>query len=102
MTAGQPFGTGILQANLTLVGTKVKTTNNCCFCLTILLGSFLILPLMVMCCGWWKKIVYPAYELAVDTYKSMATFIASCPNITSIMLVVADNNFNAEKARILH
>ena len=101
MTAGQPFGTGILQANITLVGTKVKTTNNCCFCLTILLGSFLILPLMVMCCGWWKKIVYPAYELAVDTYKSMATFIASCPNITSIMLVVADNNFNAEKARIL-
>jgi hypothetical protein len=92
----------IQQANLTIVGNKTKTPNNCCYILTILLGSLLIFPLCFICCMWWKKIVYPTYELSLQAYQSIAYLIQSSPNMNNVALSVVDNAFNAEKARILY
>jgi hypothetical protein len=61
MTAGLPYGSAIQQANITLVGSKIKPSNEICFCVTIVLGAFLIFPLLLLCFDWWKKIVFPVY-----------------------------------------
>jgi hypothetical protein len=54
-----------------------------------------------MCCKWWRKIVYPAYEIPEGTYKKMnAVFNAS--TIRSIRLKVSDNGFNEKKTEILY
>jgi len=52
-------GVHISQANMTIVGNKMKGSNNCCYIITLVLGSLLIIPLFLLCCMWWKKIVYP-------------------------------------------
>lgn len=54
-------GRPITQLNLLIVGGKTKTSNQCCYTMTVMAGSCLIIPLFFMCCGWWKRIVYPAY-----------------------------------------
>lgn len=53
-----------------------------------------------MCCNWWKKIVYPQYEVNPEAYRAIANFIANSP-ITNMNLDVVDNAFNGEKAGIL-
>ena len=68
---------------------------------TIVCGSLIIIPLFFMCCGWWKKIVYPAYEVSNNTYQALQKVLCS-PNIVSVSLNVNDNRFNAQKASILY
>lgn len=51
----------ISQANITIAGSQTSFGSDCCFILTIILGSFIIFPLCFMCCMWWRKIVYPRY-----------------------------------------
>lgn len=51
------------QLNITVVGAKTNTFGTCCYTMTVVSGSFCILPLFFMCCPWWKKIVYPQYEI---------------------------------------
>lgn len=99
-TQGNEFS--IQQANITLVGTKSKAVNNWCHVLTIMSGLILIFPLFFMCCMWWKKIVYPTYDLTMDAYQSLANFLARAQNVTSLNLTVVDNSFGSQKARILH
>ena len=53
-----------------------------------------------MCCMWWKKIVSPRYEVNIQTYQAISRFLSSS-GISNLSLIVADNNFNAEKARVL-
>jgi len=67
----------MIQANISIVGSKVKTSNGCCYTVTICFGSLLIFPLCFMCCGWWKKIAYPLYEISLDTYKMLGNVINS-------------------------
>lgn len=57
-------GAFIQQANITIAGTKTKSTNVCCMVST-LVCSCCIFPLCFMCCAWWKKIVFPRFELSV-------------------------------------
>jgi hypothetical protein len=96
-------GPPIYQATVTIVGNKTSATNNCCLCMTICFGAFLIFPLCFMCCGWWKKMVLPKYEINAETYRALGRIIASpATAITNLTLTVVDNAFNAEKARILY
>ena len=56
---------GVTQLNITAVGTKTQERNTLCQCLTMMCGVFLIFPLFFTCCMWWKKLVYPKYEVAI-------------------------------------
>lgn len=62
---GVPLGAAIQQIQLTLIGSKTKASDLCCFISTFMAGAFCILPLFCMCMNWWKKKVSPAYELTV-------------------------------------
>ncbi len=85
----------IQQINITLVGNKTKPTNNCCAVSTFMIGGLLILPLFMMCCMWWKKIVYPLYELSSQTYKDIGLFLEKNPTANNLNLTVIDNTFGA-------
>lgn len=54
-----------------------------------------------MCCDWWKKIVYPAFDVPESTYRALGNLIFA-PNIQTITLNVNDNRFNKTKAQILY
>ena len=54
-----------------------------------------------MCCGWWKKCVYPLYEIPVSVYSSLARLIRG-GSIRNVTLTVLDNKLNAEKAAIIY
>lgn len=58
---GIPLGAAIQQIQLTLIGSKTKPTNTCCFFSTLLMGAFCILPMICLCVPWWKKLVSPVY-----------------------------------------
>jgi hypothetical protein len=102
MMAPQGNEHAIQQANITLVGTKSKPGNVWCYMFTILCASLVIFPLCFMCCMWWKKIVFPAYELSNEAYQALANFIARAQNITNLNLTIVDNAFGGQKARVLH
>lgn len=61
----------IFNAQIIITGNQIHEFNTSCLVATIVCGSFIILPLCFMCCGWWKKIVYPAFEVPLSTYKSL-------------------------------
>ena len=91
----------VQQLSITLIGNKIQASNECCYTATLLSGSFCILPLLLMCCMWWKKIVYPLYELTPAAYQSVIDLIRLFPSATNLTLSVTDNAFGAEKARML-
>jgi hypothetical protein len=87
-------GIPISMANITIVGNKVKSGSSLCFCLTSLF-SCLIFPIFFMCCLWWKKIVFPAYEINEYTYRNLAKIVNMNSGVISLNLTVVDNAFNA-------
>lgn len=86
------------KGSITLVGNKTKPSNICCFSVTMIFADFFIFPLFFTCCMWWKKIVYPTYEVSIDAYEALANLIQRLPNLKDLSLTVVDNVFNAEKA----
>ena len=68
---------------------------------TTVWGGFLIFPMCFMCCDWWKKMVYPAYEVPESTYYSLQNLF-SLPAIQSVTLRVVDNRLDANKCQILY
>lgn len=99
----QPMSsTSILsQLNITAVGAKTRAGNTCCLVLTMIFGC-LIFPLCFMCCAWWKKIVYPIYEINIEFYRSIGRFLRQNPQCNNITLTVADSGFDRNKARALY
>lgn len=102
MIAPQSNELTIQQANITLVGTKTKPGNTCCYVLTVIFGSLLIFPLCFLCCIWWRKIVFPTYELSQDAYQAFGNFLSRAQNITNLSFSVVYNAFGSQKAKILH
>lgn len=74
----------------------------CCYLTTLITGSFIIIPLFFMCCGWWKKIVFPAFEINFNVYESLAQVIKSAPNLKSMSITVIDNCFDTAKSKCLY
>ena len=60
-------GIPIHTVDITVVGNTAETGNSACYCLTCLFVC-LIFPIFFMCCDWWKRIVYPKYEVNPETY----------------------------------
>lgn len=54
-----------------------------------------------MFCDWWKKMVFPCYNIPEITYQSLQSLLA-LPNLQTLALTVNDNRFNKEKAQILY
>lgn len=102
MMAPQGNELSIQQANIMIVGTKSKPGNDWCHAFTVIFGSLLIFPLFFMCCMWWKKIVYPTYDLTMDAYQNLANFLSRAQNVNNLNLTVVDNSFGSQKARIIH
>lgn len=90
------------QADITIVGNKTKPGNVGCIFSTIMAGACCCFPFCFMCCMWWKKIVAAMYELTPEAYRDIGAFLDKNQTITNLNLTVADNGFNAEKARILY
>ena len=89
------------DANITLIGTQVQGMGTCCFVCTIIWGSILIIPLFFMCCDWWQRMVYPAYDVPLVGYtciNSLFRFRA----VQHLSLSVIDNTFDATKAGALY
>jgi hypothetical protein len=91
----QTGGARISLATLTIVGSKTKVSNNCCFLLTMITGTFCIIPLFFLCCMWWKKIVYPEYVLADQVYRNLGRIVNRDSGVINLTLTVVDNAFNA-------
>ena len=51
---------------------------------------------------WWKKIVYPKYEVNEEFYRALVRFCRRSQYCTTINLTIADNAFNGEKANLLY
>ena len=64
-------------------------------------GSFIVLPLFLMCCNFWKKCTYPLYDVNEAVYDSLGR-LARGGSLMNLTLNVADNTFNASKANILY
>lgn len=92
----------VVQANITVAGSKISEGSACCYLTTILLASFIIIPIFFICCMWWKKIVYPRYEISAEFYRVIGTFLRRENQCRMLNLTVVDNAFNAERARLLH
>ena len=93
---------GVTHLNVTTVGAKTEQRAIGIQMLTILLGACLIFPLFFTCCMWWKKLVYPKYEVNEEAYRAVGRFCKRSPNCSVINLTVCDNGLNAEKANILY
>lgn len=55
-----------------------------------------------MCCMWWKKIVYPKYQINPETYRALARFVRQASDLKTLNLTVVDNSFGPEKASIIY
>jgi len=96
------YGGGVQAANIRLNGAKTKSACSGCFFWTLFFGIFLIFPLFCMLCEWWKKCNYPIYELTIEAYRNLASFIAKHPTLVSLEITTYDNALNSQKAKILY
>ena len=62
----------------------------------------LIFPVLFICCNWWKKKVYPKYEVTLEAYQTLGSTLSSIASVNDLSLNVVDNAFNTEKAQTLH
>ena len=90
------------KIDITVIGNKTSAYNACCYCFTMFFASLLIFPLCFMCCMWWKKIVYPKYEVNIEFYRAVGRFLRSTNTVTHLTLNICDNAFDAAKARALY
>ena len=86
-------GSNITSLDLTIVGTKVDAGSGACVCLTMVFAC-LIFPLFFMCCGWWKRIAHPKYEVDVRTYQAVINGVSSVQTINNLNLTVVDSAFD--------
>lgn len=55
----------ISEVFLYVTGRQANEGSPLCLVCTIIWGSFLILPLFLMCFDFWKACVYPCFDLSV-------------------------------------
>ncbi len=84
LNQGQPVQ--LNEASIYIIGNKTHEENSGCYTVTCLLGFCLIFPFFFMCCDWWKKIVYPQYEVNIEAYHSISNFLFNAPMINNLTL----------------
>ena len=55
-----------------------------------------------LCCMCTRQLTYPRYDLSVNFYRLVGTFIRKETQCRVLKLTVVDNAFNTEKARALY
>ena len=66
---------------------------------TIIWGVLLILPLLFLLLNCWWKNPFPHYEVRPQTYEAMTKL--GNGNLQNLILIVNDNAFGQQKARIV-
>lgn len=94
--------TSFAKVDITAIGNKISAYNCLVYTLTYVLSGCLIIPLFFMSCMWWKKIVYPKYELNIEFYRSIGRYLRSNPLCIELAINVCDNAFDGSKARVLY
>ena len=74
-------------------GLEIKQINSFCCFLTLFCGSIFLLPFLFVCCQWWKKFTYPAYDIPLSVYSSLRKLIKN-GNLRNLTLYVRDNTFD--------
>ena len=69
--------------------------------LTITFAMLLLFPLFLLCSDWWKRKVYPLFEVYPQSYQAINTLVHKCPNLSTINLNLNDNGLDSEKFRII-
>jgi len=82
-------------------GIEISHGNMCLEMLTLIPGTYLIIPNFFHCCDWFRRKVVNIYEVPTAIYDSIAV-IARSPNLRNLTLTVVDNLFNQQKAQILY
>ena len=90
----------LVDVNITVTGLQIKQMNCMCYFCTIFWGSIFLLPLFCICCDWWRRCVFPAFDIPIETYHSLGRLFRS-PNLRNITLRVVDNTFDLQKADLL-
>jgi hypothetical protein len=65
----------VIEANITVVGSKTSSSDKCIFTLIVLFGSLLIFPLFFLWCMCVISVIYPKYDLSADFYKLLGPFL---------------------------
>lgn len=91
----------IVDININVTGTQIQAFNTCSYCWTIATGSIIIIPIFFMCCGWWRKCTYPAYDVPASIYESLRKLLSGS-SVRNLTLTVVDNLFGSQKASILY
>ena len=65
----------VIEANVTVVGSKTASSGTCIFNLIVFFGSLLLFPLLFLCCMCVKSVIYPKYDLSADFYKLLGPFL---------------------------
>jgi hypothetical protein len=55
-----------------------------------------------LCCMCTRQLTYPRYDLSVNFYRLVGTFIRKETQCRVLKLTVVDNAFNTEKVRALY
>ena len=84
----------IIDANINVTGVELQETSMTSYMCTLILGSLIVLPLFLMCCNWWKRCTYPAYDIPIQVYQSLGKLLRG-GSLKNLTLTVVDNTFNA-------
>ena len=83
----------IIVGNITLIGNQTQRADGLIFCLIVLFGMCLIFPCFFLCCDWFKRCIWPLYELNAKIYRDLQNFVRTCPKMTNLSITVVDNYF---------
>lgn len=91
----------IVDANLTITGMEIKPYSCWGYICTIIWGSILIFPIFFICCAWWQRCVYPAYDIPYSVYESLGKLFRG-GSLRNVTLNITDNTFDQAKAQLLY
>ena len=61
----------------------------------------LLFPLLIPICAWWKRYVYPAFEIPVTVYENLGKLLKGS-SLRNVAVTIIDNTFDEHKAHIIY
>jgi uncharacterized protein with PQ loop repeat len=83
----------LVDVNIMIKGIKIKETSNLSLMCVLISTSLCIFPFVCMFLRWWKKYTYPAYDIPLTIYETIAALLRA-PNLRNLTLCVLDNQFD--------
>ena len=79
-------------------GMQIKPPDGRCCIATYIPAMFLLFPICLTCCGWWKRKVLPFFSIPPETYESLHRLVRNY-NLRNLTLNIIDNTFDGERAQ---